>query len=139
MKSNWLLLLVLLVSINSCKKEERGEEQIKSQVIGRWELSIYSCGECPISYTAYPQGNGNIIEFTKNGRFLQKLKDSVTFNGRYEIVSSKECDKAGNVALKTNDSGNGSLRFITLENETLRLSTPSCYMDGAISIYKRIK
>lgn len=139
MKANWLLLLVLLVSVSSCKKEKRAEKQIKSQIIGQWELSVYSCGECTIPYTTYVQGNGNIIEFSEDGRFLKKLRDSVTFEGRYDIVTSKECNRAGNVALQTNESINGSLRFITLENETLQLSTPSCYIDGAVSIYRRIK
>jgi hypothetical protein len=138
MKANWLLLLVLLLSANSCKKEVRAEKQIKSQIVAQWELSFYSCGECIIPSTTYPQGNGNTIGFAEDGRFLKKLKDSVTFNGHYDIVTSKVCDKAGNVALQTNESTNGSLRFITLENETLQLSTPGCYTDGAVSIYKRI-
>src|SRR5438067_13818207 len=101
MNANWLLLLVLLAAANSCKKEERAENQIKSQITGQWELSIYSCGECIIPSTTYPQGNGNIIEFAEDGRFLKKLKDSITFDGRYDIVTSKVCDKAGSVALQT--------------------------------------
>lgn len=139
MKIYWLALLVLVISAYSCKKEERAEKQTKSQILGQWELSIYSCGECIHPLTTYPQGNGNIIEFAEDGRFLKKMKDSITFNGRYDIVTSKECNKGGNMALQTNESTNGSLRFITLENETLQLSTPSCYMDGAVSIYRRIK
>lgn len=139
MKANWLLLVVLLVFANSCKKEEKTEKQIKTQITGKWELSIHSCGECLTPLTTYPQGNGNIIEFAEDGRFLKKLKDSVTFKGRYDIFISKECDKAGNVALQTNDPTNGSPRFITFESETLRLSTPSCYMDGAATTFRRIK
>jgi len=139
MKANWIVLLVLLVSAHSCKKEEPAEKQIKSQITGQWELEYYSCVECIIPPTAYPQGNGNIIEFAKDGRFIRKLKDSITFNGHYNIVTNKECNKSGNLSLQTNETANGSVRFITIENSKLQLSTPSCYADGATSIYRRIE
>jgi hypothetical protein len=139
MKANWLLLLLLLVASNSCKKEERTENRIKSKIIGRWELELYSCGECITQLTIYPQGNGNIIEFAKDGQFVKKSKDSITFNGRYDIITDKECNKSGNVALQTNEAVNGFVRFITIENLKLQLSTPSCYADGATSIYRRVE
>ncbi len=139
MKTNWLLLLVLLVAASSCKKEEQADKQIQSQLSGQWELEYYLCGECVIPPTVYPQGNGNIIEFAKNSRFIRKLKDSITFDGRYAIITSKECNKSGNLALQTNETINGSVKFITFENSKLQLSTPGCYADGAISIYRRIE
>jgi hypothetical protein len=128
-----------MASIYSCKKEEQAEKQIKSQITGQWELQLYSCGECLLPLTTYPQGNGNIVEFTYDGRFIRKLKDSITFSGRYNIVTNKECNKSGNLALETNETANGSVRFITIENFKLQLSTPGCYADGATSIYRRIE
>lgn len=138
MRIIWKPLLLLLVSATSCTKEGRLERQTRKDITGHWELSIYACGLCGPSRT-YEQGNGNIIEFGKGGEYLRRVKDSAIFQGRYEIVSSKECNKDGDVALKTNQSTSGTAMFIKLENDTLQLSTPTCYADGAVSIYRRIK
>ncbi|HUC82432.1 MAG TPA: hypothetical protein VMR70_16115 [Flavisolibacter sp.] len=139
MKIYWLAVFILAIAACSCKKEGQAEKQLKSQITGQWELEIYSCGECPVPFTSYPQGSGHIIAFTKDGRFIRKLKDSIIFSGRYAIVTNKECTKTGNLALQTTETANGPVNFITIENLKLQLSTPACYSDGATSVYRRIE
>lgn len=77
------------------------------------------------------------MEFTKNGFFTMKLKDTVLSTGRYDLIIDKECDKRGNVALTMTSGGATDKRYITFDNDKLHLSTPKCYADGATSIYHR--
>lgn len=139
MKANYLLLPALLVAAISCKKEAQPEQQIRSQITGQWELVYHACGECIVPPTSFQEGNGNTIEFTTDGSFTRKLKDSIIFHGHYEIVTSKVCSKSGDVALETDEPANASANFITIEATKLQLSTPTCYEDGAVSIYRRVE
>ncbi len=133
-----LLLLFLLAFEFSCSKIAQEKRQSEKQIVGTWELEFYSCGECIIASTAYPEGSGNIIEFSKGGQFIRRLKDSILFEGRYNIVTSKECTRSGDLSLKINEPPSPSEFFINFSDSKLQLSTPSCYADGAVSIYRRI-
>ncbi len=131
----FLIILALLIS---CKKDNDITD-IKNNITGKWETESNSCGLCNTSFTNYLPGNGNFIIISENGNFERKIHDTLLFKGSYSILKNKDCNKSsGDFAFTTNEQPISSIKFITINNDKLTLSTPYCYQDGSVTTYRRI-
>lgn len=136
---NVFLFILFCASCFSCSKDQRLED-FKNQIFGKWEIEKWVCVECLNPLTNYPAGNGNIMVLLKDGTFEKRLHDSVIFKGRFFITKSNECGNPdSDYAFSTNESSISTPLFVQIQSGKLQLSTPSCYTDGATTIYRRIE
>ena len=136
---NILSVIIFSLIVSSCSKDHQFNN-LKTQVLGKWEIEEYVCGLCITPVTMYPAGNGNIIVLFNDGSFERRMHDSVTFRGKFFLSKSEECGKPdSDIAFSTNESLNSTPRFIKIEAEKLHLNIPYCYSDGALTIYRRIQ
>lgn len=135
---NALSIIILILLLSSCSKEHQLDD-FKDQVAGKWEKAEFICGECPNPRTIYPQGNGSIMVLFKDGVFERRLHDSVTFKGKFFLTRSDECGSRSDIALSTNEYSNSIPGFVEIASGRLRISTPSCYADGASTYYRRVE
>ena len=135
-----ILISIIVMSCSKNHEKDRKLENFKNQVVGKWEIEKNVCGECSISNTTYPEGNGNIIVLSNDGSFERLVHDSLTFRGKFLLSMSEECSSSNpTIAITTNEISNSTPHFATIESEKLTLSTPNCYADGSITIYRRIQ
>lgn len=132
-----LILLSITLLTFGCKKENK-VDLAKSNLIGKWELGRSICGECAVSLTTYPTGNGNFIIFGEDGSFERKKNDSLIFKGIYSLIISKECSSSGDQAIITSEFPDAAPQFISVFPDSLELRTPSCYQDGGSIIYSKV-
>lgn len=87
---------------------------------------------------ASPKGNGRTISFKRNGVFQRSTLDTLLFNGIYQLRTKSDCAQEKATFLSTNDPEFVNNITVMVRNDSLFISTPSCYIDGATSIYKKI-
>ena len=134
---NAFLVILFCTLIFSCSKDQQ-LENLKNQIVGKWEIETSSCGECLNPLIIYPAGNGNIMVLMKDGTFERRIYDSVTFKGRFFLNKSDECGKPGSdISLTTNESSTTTPLFVKIHSGKLLLNTPHCYTDGAGTSYRR--
>lgn len=128
----FLTLAVCLALLVSCKKQ-----QTQKDFSGRYEYATFI--GYPFDDRSLPPGNGRIIALGGNGIFGRFSHDTLLFKGTYQIGRKMDCgaDEKKNF-FYSNDSSFVSGFVIDLRNDSLFLSTPACYADGGVSIYKRL-
>jgi hypothetical protein len=120
----------------SCKKDNI-PTSFKNQLVGAWEFEHFS--GYPFTAPYYPPGNGNIIVFFENGNFEKRQRDTILFKGKYFLSVKKDCyPRESNIFFSTNGALNSWNFYINIDSNKLMLSTPNCYADGGISLYRRI-
>jgi len=128
-------LLLTATFLISCKKYSE-EKNIGNNIIGTWELEHYY--GWPES-KAYPPGNGNTISFSRGFVFETRTHDTLTSRGTYSLVRKNDCDADRELSLKTvSISSEASYHHVDIEDGKLSLGTPSCYMDGGTSVWKKL-
>ena len=136
---NFFLLATTVLILVACKKEN-DIGNLKTAIVGRWELKSRSCGECVVPFVRFPAGTGDIIVLSANGDFERRAKDTLLFKGNYDLQKSKLCnEKQGDIAFLTSEVAFQTPSFISVKNDTLTLSTPYCYLDGTVNKYRRVK
>lgn len=126
-----IFLLITAASISSCKKES-----VEKPYAGSWEFAIYI--GYPFNEQSLPPGNGKIIVLDKNGSFSRYQHDVLIFKGSYSIESRKDCGRNNKQSFfHNNDSLTMDGLVIDVRNDSLFLSTPSCFADGGTTIYRR--
>lgn len=129
-----LVILFLFTFFISCKKDP--VVSLKNQVTGSWELATtISSG---ILTGSYPPGNGFILSFDKRLNFKRLSHDNLLYKGNYKLQEKPDCFQKTSVFLTTTDPLFPGDWFVEVRNDSLILSTPSCYTDGASSIYRKI-
>ena len=127
-------IIFLFIFFISCKKNP--SVLLQSQLKGNWEYRV------TIGYGIFPPpstaGNGKVISFSKNGGFERYAHDTLLFKGIYQLRSKTDCAQETAVFLSTNDPGFVNNFTVMVRNDSLFISTPSCYSDGATSIYQKI-
>jgi hypothetical protein len=131
---NIFSLLFLFTFFISCKKDPAITRP--SDLTGKWEFSV-TMGFGIFPPTA-PAGNGRTISFKRNGVFQRSAHDTLLFNGIYLLRTKSDCAQEKATFLSTNDPGFVNNFTVMVRNDSLFISTPSCYIDGATSIYKKI-
>jgi hypothetical protein len=133
MKTSFLFLLSFIF-LFSCKKD-RIRTPFKKQLVGAWEFEHFV--GYPFTAPYYPPGNGKIIVFFENGNFEKRQHDTILSKGKYFLSVKKDCyPRESNIFINTNDA---SLHYyINIDSNKLMLSTPNCYADGGMSLYRRI-
>ena len=126
-------LIVLLVAAVSCH-----DGGLEDDIIGKWEIQESTCFGCPVMFTTYPEGNGNILIFKSNGAYERRENNVAVFKGKYSIKKSEVCDKEDD-ALHTNESPGTTSDIVSIESGKLQLNTPPCLADGGITVYRRLK
>lgn len=135
-----LAILMCCMLLISCSKEKQETRNVERAVVGTWELENISCGECvPGIAGVDPPGNGNIIEFSNDGNYLERIQDSVTSQGSYQIFISTECGNPGQIAISRNVNSSSWIQFINFKADRLIIATPHCYSDGETLIYRRLQ
>jgi hypothetical protein len=129
---NVLSLILLVFLAVSC--DENG---LNDRIVGKWEIEESVCFGCPTPFTNHPQGNGNIMAFKSNGAYERRESNIVVFKGKYSLKKDEDCDESNDTVLKTSEDQ--GVRVITIESGKLKLSTPSCYADGGIATYRKVK
>lgn len=129
-----LVILFLFSSFISCKKDPA--LIVQNHLTGNWEFSV------TLGYGIFPppapEGNGKIISFKRNGVFQRWAHDSLLFKGTYKLRTKSDCAEKSAVFLSTNDPEFVNNFTVMVRNDSLFISTPSCYTDGATSIYRKI-
>ena len=133
-------LSLFIFLIFSCKKNNE-IQNFKTEVSGSWELEKTICGECTTSLTVFAPDNGNILVLTSDGSFERKKHDTLVFKGNYTLQSKNDCfSRSDNLAFSTTENpGNTSLLYVSIENNKLTFSTSNCYADGSTQVYRRIQ
>ena len=127
-------LLFLFIFLISCKKDPAVTRI--NDLAGKWEFSVtLGYGIFP---PAVPEGNGRIISFKRNGVFQRWAHDTLLFKGIYQLRIKSDCSQKKATFLNTNDAEFVDNFTVIVRNDSLFISTPSCYTDGATSIYRKI-
>ncbi len=128
-----ITILFLFIFFISCKKNPA--DKVQNNLTGKWEYNVtIGYGIFP---PAAPPGNGKIISFSRNGVFQRYAHDTLLFKGIYQLRTKSDCAEKTAVFLNTNDPEFVNDFTVMVSNDSLFISTPSCYTDGAVSIYKR--
>ncbi len=129
-----IIILSLGIFFISCKKD--AALILQNQLTGNWEFRV------TLGYGIFPppapEGNGKIISFSMNGVFQRYAHDTLLFKGIYQLRTKSDCAEKTSVFLSTNDPEFVNNFKVMVSNDSLFISTPSCYTDGAVSIYKKI-
>ena len=129
-----ITILFLFLFFISCKKDPA--DKIHNSLTGNWEFNVtIGFGVFP---PPAPAGNGKIISFKRNDVFQRYAHDTLLFKGIYQLRSKSDCGEEKAVFLSTNDPEFVNNFTVMVRNDSLFISTPSCYSDGATSIYKKI-
>ena len=135
-KKTIYFLLLTAAFVISCKKYQE-QKDIGNHIIGTWELEhFYGFPET----RAYPPGNGITLSFLKGFVFESKRHDTLLARGIYSIERKKDChpsDREIKLKMVSND-GLASDNYVDIENGKLSLSTPNCYMDGGMNVWRRL-
>ncbi|WP_214226454.1 hypothetical protein [Pedobacter sp. B4-66] len=133
MKTKILVLLILPLLI-ACKKKETEKDMIS--IIGKWELRTDINGLTG-KKTDYPNGNGNIIVFTKSN-YQNYSGQKLIKSGTYKIVReiSTTTKVLGNRIIYDGETDAVRL-FIDIHDGNLNLNIDA--VDGPGSIYKGIE
>jgi hypothetical protein len=130
LKKAFFIFLVFLFS--SCKKE-----QFRKEIAGTWEFEKH-IGEPFLPPS--PPGNGRIIVLYESGRFERWQHDTLIFKGTYKLDKKDDCEpRIDGFSFSTNDPNFSKSNRIDIMDGKLTLSTPSCYIDGGTSYYRRLK
>lgn len=131
-----LLFIVSLSFFTACKKTDFLID--RSQFAGKWEYVTFR--GYPFNFPSYPPGNGRIIVIKENGSFERFTNDTLLFKGYYTLEKKKDCYQSEKqIFFSTNDDSFAKGNSILVENDSLFLSTPSCFADGGTSIYRKIQ
>jgi hypothetical protein len=132
----FFLFLLSFVFLFSCEKD-RILTPLKKQLIGAWEFE-HVVGY-PFTAPYYPPGNGKIIVFFENGNFEKRQHDTTLSKGKYFLSVKKDCyPRESKIFINTNDALNSLHYYINIDSNKLMLSTPNCYADVGMSLYRRI-
>jgi hypothetical protein len=127
------LILICFILFISCKKEI-----VQKQFSGKWEYATFI--GYPFNDNALPPGNGKIIVLGQSSSFERYMHDTLIFKGHYSIERKKDCgSNEQHYFLNTNDSLFAKGLIIDVRNDSLFLSTPNCYADGGVGIYRRVR
>ncbi|NRF40210.1 hypothetical protein [Pedobacter foliorum] len=133
MKTKILVLFILPLLI-ACKKKEMEKDMIS--IVGKWELRTVINGLTG-QKTDYPNGNGNIIVFTKSN-YQNYSGQKLIKSGTYKIV--KEISAITNVMgnrIIYDDETDAVRLFIDTHDGNLNLNIDA--IDGSGTIYKGIE
>lgn len=131
-----LLVIITISFFTACKKNDLLID--RTEISGKWEYITFS--GYPFNSPVYPPGNGRIIVIKQNGSFERFSNDTLLFKGQYTLKSKKDCYQTEKkVFFSTNDDSFANGNSIRVENDSLFLSTPSCYADGGTGIYRKIQ
>lgn len=133
-----LTLFLITFTFLSCTKENFN--QIKDDLVGTWELQQQVCFECPVYVTNYPSGNGHLLVICSDGNYESRFRDTILNEGKYYLDNNNICKDSPNKTIFSTAQNPGTINYeIKIENDELTLRTPSCFADGAISTYRKIR
>jgi hypothetical protein len=132
-----ILLVVLFVSVISCKKQ-RELKDFKKDIVGSWEIE--KVVGYPFTQPSYLPGNGQVIVIKKDGGFERWKHDTLVFNGAYTIQRKKDCvPRNSDIIFSTNETSSSTYFYVEIGNAELTLGTPGCYSDVSTVYYRKIK
>lgn len=127
--------LAIVLAASSCEKENLSA--YKDIVSGEWEY-IRNVGFI-VPVPPLPAGNGKIIAIGTNGSFERRSHDTVLFSGRYSLDKRKDCyGEEARVFINTNDNSFTNNFTINRIGDSLIIGSPNCFMDGGITIYRKL-
>jgi hypothetical protein len=132
-----LFALIAAFILFACKKEDGID---RDQFIGVWEYENFH--GYPFGNYYQPPGNGQIIVIDELGKYKEMQQTTVTHEGSYSLEKKKDCHgDEKKIFFSTGETPSGLKGSVIRIDEQGRLtfSTSSCYMDGGVTVYRRIQ
>lgn len=128
-----LLLILLVITLMSCEKQK--QEEYSNSLIGEWAW-ISSCGGIAGQCFTPESSKHNIkITFSIDSLFNIYQDGILTRSDKYYIIISPPADMPGTANMIK--YGQNISTYFDIHHDTLTLN--DSYIDGFISLYKRIK
>ena len=131
--------IIISVFALSCNKTDNSIVSGKG-LQGTWELTKSYGGW--VGMRDYPPGNGNTITFTSTTytQHFVNADSSFSVSGDYIIHYGKPCGNSSQgsiINFDTNTSSDDG-QVISITNGMLKIESPSCWIDGGGSTYRKI-